>query len=71
MWVETTTIMFTPEGLIKVNSIDLPKLDSGFFNLYLTSTLHLSKGTIIRDITAQKSIVNAISQSSVYMSEDV
>ena len=52
MFVESTLIKFTPGGLEKIIAMDLEKLDTGFFNLYLGSKLHLSKGTVIRDMTA-------------------
>ena len=70
--VESTMIRFTEAGLGKLIDMDMQKLDIGFFNLYLSSELHISKNTEVRSLVGQKaSVLNAISQSSVYISEDV
>ena len=47
LWVETTKIMFTDQGREKVDALNLDKLDTGFFNLYLKSTIYISKGTVV------------------------
>ena len=72
MDVVKTNISFTPEMLANVNSWPLDKLDTGFFNLYLGSELTLRDNTEINSLTAQKqSVLSAISQSNVYMYNDV
>ena len=37
--------------------LDLSKLDTGFFNLYLTSKAHITDNTIVRNLIAQKQAV--------------
>lgn len=70
--VESTKIHFTEAGLAKVHSLSLDKLDTGFFNLYLESSLTLSKKTVVQNMTGQKmAVLTAISQSSVYTESDV
>ena len=48
LFIEATLINFTDAGRLKIDNLNLDKLDTGFFNLYLGSELHLSKKTIIR-----------------------
>jgi hypothetical protein len=65
-------IQFTEDGLIMISKLALDKLDTGFFNLYLGSELYLSSGTEVRNMRGKKmSVLSAISQSSVYTSDDV
>lgn len=47
LWVQTTKIMFTDKGRELIDSLTLDKLDTGFFNLYLKSTIYISKGTVV------------------------
>lgn len=37
--------------------LQLAKLDTGFFNLYLTSNAHITNGTVVRNLLAQKQAV--------------
>lgn len=50
----------------------LPSVDTGFFNLYLGSTLAIFNESEIRNLVAQKQgVISAISQSSVYTTKGV
>ena len=54
--VDATLIRFQDEAKIKISKLSslLDKLDTGFFNLYLYSSLHMSKQSEVRDLTATK-----------------
>ena len=52
--------------------LDLSKLDTGFFNLYLTSTALITDNTIIQNLLAQKqAVAYVIGQSSLAVSNNV
>ena len=52
--------------------LDLSKLDTGFFNLYLTSTALITEDTIIKNLLAQKqAVAYVIGQSSLAVSNNV
>ena len=62
LFVESTTISFSPTFLDQIIQMNLDKVDTGFFNLYLGSDLHLSQGTVVSGLTALKwSVLSAIS----------
>jgi hypothetical protein len=72
VFVESSQIYNTEAFLDELWAKNLDKVDTGFFNLYLSSQLHISNQTEIRRITAQKqSVLNAVSQSSVFTSDGV
>ena len=69
LYVDATQISFTEAGKAKVLALKLDRVDTGFFNLYLGSSVWLSNNTEVRNLVAQtQSVLSAISQSSVYMS---
>ena len=68
--ISSTKITFTSrlsEVLSKIS-----KLDTGFFQLQMSSTLRLRSNSVIENLKAQKqSVLSALSQSNVYMSDNV
>jgi hypothetical protein len=57
---------------LNISNLVFDKLDTGFFNLYLSSEIYLSEETEIRNLRGKKqSVLSAISQSSVFTSKDV
>ena len=54
------------------DSLDLARLDTGFFNLFPASTVYIKDNTIFRNLRAlNQAVLNAISQSNVYISNNV
>ena len=52
--------------------LDLSKLDTGFFNLYLTSIAYITENTIVQNLLAQKqAVAYVIGQSSLEISKNV
>lgn len=70
--VRSTTINFSDDFNSKLALLNLGKLDTGFFNLYLGSQLNLSQQTEVRNLVAkQQSVLAASAQSSVIISDGV
>ena len=64
-----SNVTFT-EGFAE--TLDLERLDTGFFNLFLASKLHIKDNTIISNLKAlNQAVLSAISQSNVYISNNV
>ena len=59
-------IQYCSEDIDFFERLDLSKLDTGFFNLYLTSTALITENTIIQNLLAQKqAVAYVIGQSSL------
>ena len=53
-------------------TLDLSKLDCGFFNLFLSSTIRIGRNTEIRNLRAlNQAVLSAFSLSSVYVEDEV
>ena len=53
-WQEFTFNKICDSSLDFNSRLDLSKLDTGFFTLYLTSSAHITNNTIIQNLKAQK-----------------
>ena len=54
------------------DSLDLSRLDTGFFNLFPASTLYINDNTVFSNLKAlNQAVINAISQSDVFISNNV
>lgn len=72
VYLEITRIKNTDEMKQKIMDLRLQSVDTGYFNLYSSSELHLSNKTEVSNLWAQKqSVLSAISESSFYASNDV
>ena len=72
VFVESTQIYNTDSMLNKLQKLSLQSVDTGFFNLYLSSQLYLANNTEVRNLWAAKqSVLSAISQSSFFASNNV
>ena len=40
--------------------LDLSKLDTGFFNLYLTSNAHITNNTVVKNLQAQNHAIASV-----------
>ena len=67
--MKNCTIFFS-EGFPE--TLDVLSVDTGFFNLFLTSNLTIQDHTTIKNLKAlNQAVLSAISQSSVYIANDV
>jgi len=72
VYLETTRISNSLAMKRKLEKLQLSSVDTGYFNLYLQSELHLSNNTEVKNLLAQKqSVLSAISQSSFTTTNDV
>ena len=72
LYVDSTQIYFTEDIKQRVRSLFLENLDTGFFNLYLFSDLHLSNQTQVRNLLATKNaVLSASALSNVYTKNSV
>ncbi len=72
VFVEGTQIQNTEPFYKYILDKKLEKVDTGFFNLYLSSELHISKNTEIRSLIGTKqAVLYAGSQSSVFTAAGV
>ena len=70
MEIASTSIYFTDDLLSRLKNIQ--KLDTGFFQLQLGSTLTLRSNSIIENVIAQKqSVLSAQSKSNIFISDNV
>ena len=68
LFIDLTYFNFSEELLARLDSLKLDKLDTGIFNLQLSSELTLGRGTAIRQVTAAKySVLSSRTQSSVVL----
>ena len=68
--VMSNCTVFFSEGFAE--TLNLQQVDTGFFNLFLTSKLYIQNNTVIKNLYAlNQAVLSAISQSSVYISGDV
>ena len=67
--MKESKVTFT-EGF--ADSLDLSRLDTGFFNLFPASTLYINDNTVFSNLRAlNQAVINAISQSDVFISNNV
>jgi hypothetical protein len=71
--VYNSTIRFTPEEAKKrEDSLEMRRVDTGFFSLFLTSILKLGEGTVIENLIAlNNAVMSAVSMSSLEIFGDV
>ena len=72
VFLEKTRISNSKSMIAKLLKLRLAAVDTGFFNMYLSSQLFISNESEIRGLIAQKNaMLSAISQSSLYVSKNV